>query len=109
MSHLLELGHTRLAFLSGPSDSDTAERRRLGYIAAMNKAGLDPGFVAHGDYTADGGAAGMAADMVRMSLTGLGARAVELLLTRPRNEEIREVLQQPIDLIVRKSTARPST
>jgi DNA-binding LacI/PurR family transcriptional regulator len=44
---------------------------------------------------------------VRMSLTGLGARAVELLLTRPRNEEIREVLEQPIDLIVRESTAPP--
>ncbi|MER7251346.1 LacI family DNA-binding transcriptional regulator [Kribbella sp. NPDC000426] len=162
VAHLLELGHTDVAFLSGPSDSDTAERRRLGYIAAMNNAGLDSGFVAHGDYTAAGGAAGMQQILsakrrhtavlvanvasavgalyaareagvevprdlsvisihdlsiaafidpplttVRMSLTGLGARAVELLLTRPRNEEIREVLQQPIDLIVRKSTAPP--
>jgi LacI family transcriptional regulator len=37
--HLLELGHRRLAHLSGPADLDTARRRRNGFVAAAEKAG----------------------------------------------------------------------
>ncbi len=37
--HLLELGHRRLAHLSGPADLDTARRRRNGFVAAAERAG----------------------------------------------------------------------
>lgn len=42
---------------------------------------------------------------VRMPLEGLGQRAVELLLSRDAGEDIREVVQDPTELIVRESTA----
>ncbi len=45
---------------------------------------------------------------VRMPLEGLGARAVELLLQRSADGEIREVVREPIDLVLRESTAPPS-
>ena len=40
VEHLLELGHRRIAHLAGPSEADTAERRRRGYAAALEAAGL---------------------------------------------------------------------
>ncbi|MBC7319812.1 LacI family DNA-binding transcriptional regulator [bacterium] len=33
--HLIELGHTRIAFINGPSHSEAAERRFLGYKKAL--------------------------------------------------------------------------
>lgn len=38
--HLLELGHTRLAHLAGPSGLDTADRRRNGFVRAASRAGV---------------------------------------------------------------------
>lgn len=162
VGHLLALGHTRLGFVAGPADSDSAERRRLGYIAAMEAAGLEPSAVGYADYTPEGGAAAMAQLLgrddrptavvvanvasaigalhtarlagvrvpddlsviaihdltisayldppltaVRMSLAGLGARAVDLLLTRDPDEPVHEVVAGPVDLIQRGSTAPP--
>ena len=42
-----------------------------------------------------------------MALDGLGDRAVRLLLDNPADAEIREVVREPIELIVRGSTAPP--
>jgi hypothetical protein len=42
---------------------------------------------------------------VRMPLAGLGALAVELLLGRPADSEIHEVVRDPIDPVIRESTA----
>lgn len=39
-AHLVGLGHSSIAFLGGPPDVDTAERRLEGYRAAMRSAGL---------------------------------------------------------------------
>jgi LacI family transcriptional regulator len=44
---------------------------------------------------------------VRMALEGLGKRAVQLLLDRPVDAVIHEVVADPIELIVRGSTAAP--
>lgn len=44
---------------------------------------------------------------VMMPLERLGARAVELLLERPADEDIREVTRESPRLIVRESTAPP--
>jgi LacI family transcriptional regulator len=44
---------------------------------------------------------------IRMALDGLGQRAVRLLLDNPADAEIREVVKDPIELIIRGSTAPP--
>lgn len=46
---------------------------------------------------------------VRMPLERLGARAIELLLGEDRAKQIREVVSDPIELVVRESTAPPAT
>lgn len=40
VEHLLALGHTKIAHIAGPRDSDTAERRQTGYEAALTDAGV---------------------------------------------------------------------
>ncbi|MFF5265070.1 LacI family DNA-binding transcriptional regulator [Actinomadura viridis] len=44
---------------------------------------------------------------VRMPLRALGARATELLLTVPPDRPVEEVVRDPIELVVRQSTAPP--
>jgi LacI family transcriptional regulator, galactose operon repressor len=44
---------------------------------------------------------------VRMPLERLGSRAVELLLERPADADVREVVREPIELVPRESTAPP--
>lgn len=47
--HLLELGHRRLAHLSGPLDTDSGRRRLLGFQSAVEAAGVtDAPFVESG-------------------------------------------------------------
>lgn len=61
--HLVDHGHTTIAFLGGPRDVDTAERRVDGYRAAMTAAGLriDPSLVVHAAYTPAAGDAAVRA------------------------------------------------
>lgn len=61
--HLVDLGHTTIAFLGGPRDVDTAERRADGYRAAMGAAGLavDPSLVVDAAYTSAAGDAAVRA------------------------------------------------
>jgi LacI family transcriptional regulator len=40
VSHLVELGHTRIAYIAGPGESDTVHRRESGFRRAMADAGL---------------------------------------------------------------------
>lgn len=60
MTHLLALGHTRIAFISGPDDHEDAQARLAGYRRALDEAGIafDARLVARGDFHE---AAGMAA------------------------------------------------
>jgi LacI family transcriptional regulator len=41
--HLLGLGHRRIALVNGPTSIPQCEDRRLGLVAALSAAGLDPG------------------------------------------------------------------
>lgn len=55
--HLIELGHTRIAAITGPEDMMCSLARVDGYRSAMNAAGLeiDPNLIRFGDFLPGGG------------------------------------------------------
>ncbi|MET0819734.1 MAG: LacI family DNA-binding transcriptional regulator [Aeromicrobium sp.] len=53
--HLLDLGHTHIAHISGPENWTEAEARRQGWHDAITEAGLEPGPLLVGDWTAERG------------------------------------------------------
>lgn len=57
VTHLLELGHRRIAILTGPKGVSTAEDRVAGYRAALADAGIDcdERYVSFGSYTQESG------------------------------------------------------
>lgn len=72
--HLIEHGHTRIAFAGGPPGVDTSERRRNGFLRAISEAGLavEERLVAGEEYTPEGGAAAV----VRFMASGVAPTAV---------------------------------
>jgi LacI family repressor for deo operon, udp, cdd, tsx, nupC, and nupG len=59
--HLIDLGHRRIAHISGHSNSLSAGRRRSGYKDALDAAGIpfDPSLVKQGDFRVESGASAM--------------------------------------------------
>lgn len=57
--HLIELGHTRIAAISGPEDMMCSLARIDGYSSALNTAGIpiDRSLIRYGDFQVDGGRA----------------------------------------------------
>lgn len=57
VSHLLSLGHRRIAHVAGPQNADTARRRLRGYTAALEAAGIcaAPDWVAETTFDEAGG------------------------------------------------------
>jgi len=55
---LIELGHTRIAFITGPANALVSTMRMQGFIAALASSGieLNPNFILPGDFTQTGGA-----------------------------------------------------
>jgi DNA-binding LacI/PurR family transcriptional regulator len=54
--HLLALGHTRIAFASGPDYYLPARQKAAGWEAALHAAGVAAnGFIEHEDFTVEGG------------------------------------------------------
>jgi LacI family transcriptional regulator len=55
--HLLELGHRRIAFVTGPANNNDASERLQGYTRALQEAGIgyDAGLVVEGDFHEAGG------------------------------------------------------
>jgi LacI family xylobiose transport system transcriptional regulator len=55
--HLIELGHTRIAMITGPEDMMCSLARLDGYRSAMNTAGIpiDPSLIRFGNFQVDGG------------------------------------------------------
>ncbi len=51
--HLVELGHRRIGFIDGRADLQSSIRRRMGYEAVLEEAGIphDPTLVVNGDFT----------------------------------------------------------
>ncbi len=69
VEYLLELGHRRIAFLSGLENITTRRERIEGYQTALQGAGiaLDPALIIEGPPTRAGGAASLAAALSRAS------------------------------------------
>ena len=57
--HLIGLGHTKIAVVSGPANTSTAEDRIAGYCLALTEAGLpcDPRLILRGEFRSDMGQA----------------------------------------------------
>ena len=51
--HLIELGHRRIAFITGPEHLRVAEQRKQGYQQALTEAGMElrPDYLLPGDFT----------------------------------------------------------
>ncbi|QUH01219.1 LacI family DNA-binding transcriptional regulator [Saccharopolyspora erythraea] len=60
--HLLDLGHRRIGFVSGPARAVPSRLKRAGWAAALEEADVaaDPRLVAHAPFGAEGGAQAMA-------------------------------------------------
>ena len=55
--HLLDLGHRRVALITGPLREDCAQDRQMGYLRALHQQGIDPDptMVIEGDWSATAG------------------------------------------------------
>jgi len=53
-AYLIELGHRKIGYITGPVDITTSELRQVGYDKAMREIG-EKGLVFAGDYTYEGG------------------------------------------------------
>lgn len=60
VEHLLELGHWRIAYISGPLRLKSAQRRYIAFKKTMNKYESEP-FIYEGDFKATGGQQAVAA------------------------------------------------
>ena len=58
MQYLLDLGHRRIAHISGRAELESSNRRLKGYLDSLEKAGvaIDPDLIVAGDYTTGTGA-----------------------------------------------------
>lgn len=58
--HLIDTGRRRIATIAGPQDMPPGVDRLTGWREALADAGMEPGPVEYGDFTADSGTAAMA-------------------------------------------------
>jgi LacI family transcriptional regulator len=70
VEHLLELGHRRIAFISGPPDLTSARIRSAAFLDAMRKRGVigDPSWIEAGNHRIDGGFLAMSRIFARRPL-----------------------------------------
>jgi len=63
VDHVIDLGHTRVGFITGPLDLHSARTRRQAFLDGLRARGIkpDPKLVREGTHTADGGQQAMAA------------------------------------------------
>ena len=67
VSHLLQLGHSRIGFISGPLGLKSARIRRQAFLACLKDAGVlgEEELVREGDHTIDGGLEAMTSLLAR--------------------------------------------
>jgi DNA-binding LacI/PurR family transcriptional regulator len=61
VQHLVELGHRRIAFISGPVRLHSAQSRLVAFTKSMQECGIatEPEWIIQGDHTLEGGVAAM--------------------------------------------------
>lgn len=61
VNHLLQLGHKRVACLTGPEDVALCQYRLQGYVQALRRSGIsvEPTYIVRGDFTFESGVAAM--------------------------------------------------
>ena len=99
-THLIELGHTRIAGIFGPARIDTSQRRRKGFLDAAAQAGLDPVVVEADSWSANAGRIA-AEELLRRHkrVTGIFASSFEIGMGTLRTATERGVMV-PDDLSV---------
>jgi LacI family transcriptional regulator len=101
--HLLDLGHRKIAFITGPLATHNARQRRDGYLAALKDRGIagDEALIVQGNYKFDGGYAGVSElmDIRGKSFTALFASNDLMALGALQNLESRG-LKVPDDISV---------
>jgi LacI family transcriptional regulator len=137
MRHLLELGHRRIAAITGPPGWVATEERRRGYRAALAEADIpfDPALELEGEFDFEPGEQATAAlfelqrpptaivgfddsaysrvvhpalTTVRQPLAETGATAVDLLVRLMRQEPVNTLhLEKFTRLVVRDTTSTP--
>ncbi len=57
VEHLIDAGHTRIGYVSGPADADTAQRRLAGFVGALRDADLseEPNRIVESSFDEAGG------------------------------------------------------
>jgi LacI family transcriptional regulator len=70
--HLVSLGHSRIAMISGPATLRTSREREFGYAQAMKTAGLEPSIV-RADFTIGGAAQAVTRLLAKNSPTAVFA------------------------------------
>ena len=64
-NHLIELGHKRIAHISGNEHAPMAEHRRRGFLKAMEAAGLSAEYCVPGEFSPEAGQVAMEALLAR--------------------------------------------
>jgi DNA-binding LacI/PurR family transcriptional regulator len=54
-NHLINLGHSQIAYIRGPQGNFVARRRYQGWLTALKQAGCSPGPLVEGDFSAKSG------------------------------------------------------
>ena len=55
LQHLRNLGHRRIAYIGGPDNLHSAQRRKKAYLETAAELGLDPDYAIDADFTVKGG------------------------------------------------------
>ena len=99
VEHLLELGHLRIAYISGPQRLKSAQRRLLAFTKTMKKYESKP-FIFEGDFKATGGQQAVA-EMLRQKQSPTAIVAANDLMAMGAMRELRKAgLRVPEDVSV---------
>ena len=94
VEHLLDLGHERIAFITGNPEYTASADRLAGYQEAMETAGvtIEPGWIQQGDFTYESGLAAMEAlQLLEQPVTAIIASSDEMALAVLAAARSREV------------------
>jgi LacI family transcriptional regulator len=101
VAYLVERGHRRIGYISGPAELEVSRARLAGYTSAAAEFGLATGseYIADGRFTVAGGGAAVAELMARVDLTAVLA-ANDLMAIGATRELLASGVAVPADVSV---------